>query len=1003
MGFLAADVMKIFLLAGALLGTVLVSQAQQHPQTRSHSRASGSAHAAAPAAHATDVAERHWVDSVYRTMTQNDRIAQLIFIRAYSRGDETAIAGVKKLISEKHVGGLVFFQGSPVAQAELTNTYQSLSKIPLFISMDAEWGLGMRLDSVINFPRQLTLGAVRDSTLVYRVGQAIGDQLRRLGVQIDFAPVVDINNNPDNPVINDRSYGEDKYRVARWGIQYMEGLQSTGVLACAKHFPGHGDTNTDSHKALPVINKTMAQLENLELYPFEQMVRAHVASVMVAHLEIPAIDKRPHRPTSLSYNAITRILREKMGFRGLVFTDALEMKGVSDYFRNGTAAVEALRAGDDILLLPENVDDCVRQVRKAIAARQLSWASIDARVKKVLAAKYHAGLARLRPVETEHLTEDLNAGTMALVEDLYRRALTVLNNENHILPLRENDSSRVALLGIGGDFSPLLESLRMHHRVDPYLFPAGGSAADAAALADTLKAKYGKLVIAVGGYSRFPAGNFGLGETAVGLARQLEEEMPSVTVVFGNPYAIKNFSHAPAVIAAYEDDSLMQSLAGNLLYEGFEPDGRLPVTVAPEFVFNDGLSSFGYTRAYVPHVTPQTVGVNDNLLYKVDSIARDGIAHKAYPGCEILAMKDGRIFYHKAFGTLSYDDPTPVDLRTIYDMASCTKICATTMACMRLYDEGKLRLDGTLGEYLPWLRGSDKAALKIRDVMMHQAGFMPDFPYLELMLTDGVHPNPAIFHTVRDSVYSVRVAEHMYMNKAYEDTLMMEIRDGKLGKRHRYVYSDIDFQLMGYIVSAITGLPLDEYVKQTFYDPIGMDASGFLPRERYPLDRIAPTECEQVFRLQCLHGDVHDPRAAMFGGVAGHAGLFSDAYDLAALMKMMLQGGSFDGRQYIKPATIKLFTSYQSDISRRGIGFDKPEKEPDGGYPYPSKYASPETFGHTGYTGTCVWVDPKYHFVYIFLSNRVNPDGGSNLKLSHMEIRGKIQDALYTAMGVAQP
>lgn len=946
--------------------------------------------------------EKHWVDSVYRRMTPDDRIAQLIFIRAYSHDNPAQIARVRSLITEKHVGGLVFFQGSPVEQAKLTNEYQSITKIPLFISMDAEWGLGMRLDSVINFPRQLTLGAVRDSTLIYRVGQAIGDQCRRIGVQINFGPVVDINNNPENPVINDRSYGENKYRVARWGIEYMKGVQSTGVLACAKHFPGHGDTNVDSHKALPVITKNMNQLENLEFYPFRQIVTAGVASVMVAHLEIPAIDKRPHRPTSLSYNAITRILREKMGFKGLVITDALEMKGVSDYFRHGTAAVEALRAGDDILLLPDNIQDCITAVRKAIATHKLSWGIINARARKVLAAKYRAGLNHLEPVNTDNLTEDLNQGTLALVKEIYAKALTVLNNENHILPLREKDTSRIAVLAVGGDASALVSAVRMHHAVDAFSFSGSGSAEDAAAIADTLKTNYDKVIIAIGGYNRYPADNFGLGESGIQLACQLEEEMRSVTVVLGNPYAIRNFRHAPALIAAYEDDSLMQQLSADLLFEAFEPDGKLPVTVAPEFAFDAGLSSFGYQKAYIPYVKPASVQVNDNLLYKVDSIARVGVAGGAYPGCEVLGMKDGKIFYHKAFGNLSHDGQIPVSRNTIYDMASCTKICATTLACMRLYDEGRLKLDGTLGEYLPWLRGTDKVPLKIKDVMLHQAGFMPDFPYLDLMLTDKVHPNPTIFHSVRDSTYSVRVAEHMYMNKTYEDTLKMEIRNGKLGRRHHYVYSDIDFQLMGYIVTAITGLPLNEYVKRAFYDPIGLDATGFLPRESFPLDRIAPTECEKVFRLQCLHGDVHDPRAAMFGGVAGHAGLFSDAYDLSALMHMLLDSGRFDGRQYIKPSTIRLFTSYQSDVSRRGIGFDKPEKKHDSGYPYPSKYASPETFGHTGYTGTCIWVDPKYKFVYVFLSNRVNPNGGANLNLYRLEIRGKIQDALYAAMGVAE-
>lgn len=993
--------MKKVSLLSALLISFTIMGVAQHRESGSHIDKKGQLKHHAGVSYAAR--ENHWVDSVFKSLTPEDRIAQLIFIRAYSTGDTANVNQVTNLIQQKHVGGLVFFQGSPVAQADFTNRYQAMSRVPLFISQDAEWGLGMRLDSVVNFPKQLTMGAVRDGRLIYKVGKAIGEQCKRIGVQIDFAPVVDINDNPENPVINDRSFGENKNVVAQWGIEYMKGLQSTGILACAKHFPGHGDTKVDSHKALPVVNKTMSQLENLEIYPFKEMIKAGVASVMVAHLHIPAIDKRPNRPTSLSHNAVTNILKHQLGFKGLVFTDALDMKGVSDYFENGNAGVQAMIAGDDIMLLPQNVDDCITGIEEAIRQHKLSWETIDTRVKKVLRAKYHAGLNDWQPVNTENLTSDLNAQTLPLVHELYKNALTVLNNENYILPLGKDDTSRIALLNVGGAQGAFFNSLKKFHSIDSFNFNGNESYDDAAALANQIQHHYDKLIIAIGNYNRFPENNFGISPSEVSIVKQMQHEMPAVTVVFGNPYAIKNFCHGPAMVAAYEDDSIAQQIAGDLLFQSFDPKGRLPVTVCPEFHFNLGLRSFEYKKAYLPSVEPMDVGVDASLLNRVDSIANDGIAKGAYPGCEVLAMKDGKIFYYKGFGYLSYDKKVPVEQGTIYDMASCTKICATTMACMRLYDEGKLKLNGTLGEYLPWLLGSDKAPLTIKNVMLHQAGFEPDFPYLGLMLTDGVHPNPDIFHTVRDSLYSIRVAENMYMNKYYEDTLNMEIRNDKLGKQHNYVYSDIDFQVMGYIVEGLTGLPLNEYVKRTFYDKIGMTSTGFLPRERYPLDRIAPTECEKVFRLQCLHGDVHDPRAAMFGGVAGHAGLFSDAYDLAALMQMTLNGGTFDGVRYIRPSTIKLFTSYQSDISRRGIGFDKPAKDQSKfNYPYPAKYASPETYGHLGYTGTAVWVDPKYKFVYIFLCNRVNPDGGANTKLEDMNIRGKIMDAFYTAMGVGK-
>lgn len=941
-----------------------------------------------------------WADSVLKELSPEERIAQLIFVRAFSNKGADHIRAVERLVRDWKVGGLVFFQGGPVRQAALTNHYQAISKVPLFISIDGEWGLGMRLDSVVDFPPQLLMGALQDSSLVYAVGEAIGEQCRRIGVQINFAPVVDVNNNPDNPVINDRSFGEDKYRVAHLGIAYMKGMQSTGVLACAKHFPGHGDTNVDSHKALPEIDKSMAQLRSLELYPFQEMINAGVASIMVAHLQIPAIEKRSHRPTSLSAAAINRLLRHDMGFNGLVFTDALEMKGVADYFPDGSAVVEALIAGDDICLLPEDVGDCITKVKAAIAQRRLSWSTINAKVRKVLVAKYNAGLGNWQPIETAGLAEDLNRQTMALNRELYVNALTVLKNENYLLPFRTGDTLQAAVLDIGGQ-DAFVRALQHYRPMDRFSFSDNDSPTDAAALATRLKKNYDKLIIAVGGYNRYPARHFGLSETVLQLLQQLQEEMPTVTVAFGNPYAMKYFCHGPAMVAAYTGDTLMQQVAADLLFGAFDPSGKLPVTVCPELSYGMGLHDFSYTRAYLPYVLPSTLQVNERYLRQADSIARDGIARGAYPGCEILAMRHGKIFYHKAFGHLSYDKKIPVDRNTIYDMASCTKICATTISCMQLYDQGKLALNGTLGQYLPFLRGSDKAGLSVRDIMLHQAGFVAWIPFYRETLTDKVHPSQAIYRNIRDSQFSVRVAEDMYMRRDYLDTMFAEIRNSRLGRRHNYIYSDNDFILMGRVVEQLSGLPLDAYVKRHFYDPIGLLSTGFHPRERYPLNRIAPTECEAYFRLQCLHGDVHDPGAAMFGGVAGHAGLFSDAYDLAALMQMLLNGGTFAGVRYLDSATIRLFTSYQSDISRRGIGWDKPEPDRSKfSYSYPSKYCSPETFGHTGYTGTCVWVDPKYDFVYIFLSNRVNPDGGTNLKLSHLEIRGKIQDAFYLAMGV---
>lgn len=991
--------MKFFFLSA---GLSIACFGSLHSQQRLHRKTMHSSAAKMNHGHHFSAAN-HWVDSVFRTLNPEQRIAQLIFVRAHSNLGADHVQHVRDLIDTYDVGGLVFFQGGPVRQALLTNEYQALSKTPLFISMDAEWGLGMRLDSVRSFPRQLTLGAMSNNSLVYEMGRSIGLQCKRMGVQINFAPVVDINNNPENPVINDRSFGESKYRVARWGLQYVRGLQSTGVLACAKHFPGHGDTNVDSHEALPVISKSLHQLSSLEWYPFRQMIRAHVASVMVAHLHIPSIDPRLHRPTSLSHNAITNILEHQLGFHGLVITDALEMKGVSDYFKNGTAAAEALRAGADILLLPESVPQAIQAIQQDIQERKISWASINQRVRKVLMAKYRAGLASWHPIDTVGLTESLNQGIEAFNEQVYRKAVTVLANENYLLPIRQADTSRIAFVSAGSlPDTSFTNAFRQWHGVDAFHFDPSESFAQAGALADSLKARYGKVIIGVGPYNRYPENQFGLSDPEISLIQQLQEEMPSITIAFGNPYAIKYFPNAPALIAAYDADSLMQHTVASLIFERFEPQGTLPVSVSPMYSFGSGLKNFQYQKAYLPMVEPAQLHLHTAPLAEVDSIAADGVAKGAYPGCVVLAMKNGKIFYQKAFGHLTYTDPAPLSTSTIYDMASVTKVCATTLACMRLYDQHKLNINKTLGYYLPYLRGSDKAGLRIRDVMLHQAGFVAWIPFYKYTLIDSVHPNPDIYHSYRDTLYSVRVAEHLYMNRHYLDTMLQEIRDSKLGPPHKYVYSDNDFITMGQIVQHISGMTLDQYVKKYFYDPMGLVSTGFKPRERYPLREIAPTECEKYFRLQCIHGDVHDPGSAMFGGVAGHAGLFSDAYDLGAIMQMLLNGGTLNEVRYLKASTIRYFTAYHSTISRRGYGFDKPEKDRSkAAEPYPCISSSPATFGHLGFTGTCVWADPKYKLVYVFLSNRVNPMGGENLKLSEMDIRGKIMEAFYHAIGVA--
>jgi beta-glucosidase-like glycosyl hydrolase/CubicO group peptidase (beta-lactamase class C family) len=927
-----------------------------------------------------------WVDSVFKSLSKEEKIAQLMVVRAHSNLGPEHAAKVVEEVSKYNVGALCFFQGGPVRQANLTNYYQSIAKTPLMITIDGEWGLGMRLDSVIKFPYQLTLGAINDDKIVYQMGQAVGEQMKRIGVHVNFAPVVDVNNNPDNPVIGYRSFGEDKFKVARFGVAYMKGMQDAGIMACAKHFPGHGDVNVDSHLDLPVINKSIEQLDSLELYPFRQLFNNGVGSVMIAHLSIPAIDTTEHLPTSLSRNNVHELLQDKLGFKGLSFTDALEMKGVSKYFPGGEAAVLALIAVNDMLCLPEDVPAAIDAIQTAIKQKRLKWKDIDGKVKKVLLAKYNLGLNKAQVVDTTNLLADLNAKTDNIRKQVARSSVTVMNNKTGFFPMFHR--GEIAYVGIGADSTDMGKRMKEEMHADVYYLNYKDSTDRTAVLLDSIRSgKYEKLIIGIHNINTRPAKNYGISVSSLALWDSLQSNN-TATFVFGNVYAAANFCNAANLVAMHQDDDITQHTAVDFLEGKIAARGTLPVTVC-EIPYGSGV----VIRRFLP------VGTAPAWL-AIDSIVNDGLAKKAFPGCEVLAVQNGEIKYHKAFGHIEFDPRSlPITLESIYDLASVTKISATTVSLMKLYEQGKIGLDNTLGDYLPFTRGTDKAGLKIREVLLHQAGLNPYISfYNETIDPQTKMPSPEFYSDKRDSFFTIPVARNVWLRRDWNDTMLKRIVQSKLGPTPKYVYSDNDFILLGKVVEAVSGMPLDQFAQKTFYNPLGMTTTGFKPWQRFGLERTVPTEEDKYFRRQLLRGYVHDEGAAMFGGVSGHAGLFSNAYDLSLLYQMLLNGGELNGERYLKPETIKLFTAYSSDISRRGLGFDKPEKDNAGrAEPYPSVLASPSTFGHTGFTGTCVWVDPQSKLVYIFLSNRVYNTRDNNL-LGKMNIRGKIQDAIYKAL-----
>ncbi len=940
-----------------------------------------------------------WVDSVFRSLSKDEKIAQLMVVRAHSNLGQDHIDKVTKDIKKYNIGALCFFQGGPVRQANLTNAYQRMAKTPLMITIDGEWGLGMRLDSVTKFPYQLTLGALSDESIVYKMGLAVGEQCRRIGVQVNYAPVVDINNNPKNPVIGYRSFGEDRYKVTQLAIAYMKGMQDAGIMACAKHFPGHGDVDVDSHFDLPVVNKSIAQLNKMELVPFKALIEAGVGSIMTAHLSIPSIDNAPNRASSISKNTVTGLLKDSLGFKGLTFTDALEMKGVTKYFPGGTISVEALIAGNDMLCLPESVPGAIAAVKKAIKRKKLSWAEIDSKVKKVLQAKYELGLNERRIIETENLLEDLNAKTNEIRYEAAKHSLTLLSRGNINsqgvvntgIPIIPDGKKKLAYVAIGvKELNAFGKRLKEDLDADVFFFPYNEEVAVSDSILKTIgENHYDAVITGIHNFNNRPANNYQISASAIELWKKLNT-IKTISFVFGNVLAAENFCDANTLVASYQDDDITQQAAADLLEGKIVSMGRLPVSIC-DYDYGSGIVHGG--------IKPVKKSLVKNKLDSIDAIVYDAIEKKAFPGCVVLAVHNGKIMYNKAFGTYEYGNDKAISLESIFDLASLTKISATTLSVMKLFEEGKLDLKKRLGHYLPVVRGTNKASLQIEDILLHEAGLVPFITfYRETIDTASGIPNPKIYSDRPKPGFTIRVAENIYLRNDWEDTIMNRILKSPLSAKGKYVYSDNDFIFLGKVVEAISGMPLNEYVEKTFYRKMAMRTTGFKPRNEFELDKIVPTEIEPHFRRQLIRGDVHDEGASLFGGVAGHAGLFSDAYDLAMLYQMLLNKGEFNGERYFKESTIKLFTSYQSSNSRRGFGFDKPEKDnvkrPE---PYPSLSASPQTFGHTGFTGTCVWVDPKYQLVYIFLSNRVNPTR-DNPRFGQMNIRPRIQETLYSAV-----
>ncbi|MBR7722211.1 glycoside hydrolase family 3 N-terminal domain-containing protein [Hymenobacter properus] len=948
-------------------------------------------------------AEVAWVDSVFNSLTPEQRLGQFFMVAAYSNKDRSHVERIERLVRNQNIGGVMFMQGGPKRQALMANRLQAAAKVPLLMAMDAEWGLDMRLDSSAHFAKQMTLGAMDDPKYVYQMGQDIARKMRALGVHIDFAPVLDVNSNPGNPVIGNRSFGEDQNRVATLGSQYLKGLQDNKVMAVAKHFPGHGDTDTDSHVALPVINTDLARLTKVDLVPFQQSFEDGIMGVMVAHLYMPLFDTTNAKTTTLSRALVTDLLKDKMGFKGLVFTDALNMKSVSKLYKDGELDAMALAAGNDILLFSEDVPSALLRIREAVAAGTLRQEDLDLRVKKILRAKYWAGLANYKPVNLATLRDSLNLPkSKVLAQEIFEHAVTVVKNEDKLLPFQRLDTLRMAAITIGTQPEGPYATIFNKYQPGPvYAVPDRYAPDSTFARIGSRLNGYNVVVVSLHAMNNTPSHNYGIGDGALKFIKQLQanKRFKTVVVAMGNAYSLKFLEGARTLVCGYEDHYAAQIVVPQVLFGALPARGKLPVTVSPTMPVATGIATPDLHR--LRYAVPESQGLSSRVLAQIDNIALESQTYAAAPGCQVLVAKNGTVVFDQSYGYCTYDESQPVTSSTLYDLASVTKVAGTLQAVMYLKDQGKLNIEEKVSAYLPELARTNKREMTIRDVLLHQAGLKPGIPTWERTMRDG-QLKPTFYASIRSDDFPNEVAPGEYSTKAADDSVWAwTMRSSLLPKvkgRYPTEYSDLSFIVMKRVCEKILNQPIENFLEANFYRPLGLGSMTYNPLQRFPKSCIAPTEKDTYYRREQLQGTVHDQTAALVGGVGGHAGLFATANDLAVLMQMNLQNGNYGGTRYFQNPVVSEFARPQNG-GRRGLGWDHGDpSKPEG----PTSNLSPaSTFGHTGFTGTCVWMDPDNQILYVFLSNRVYPDAGNN-KLRQYNIRTRIHEVIYKSLAAEQ-
>ena len=940
-------------------------------------------------------AQEKWVDSILNSMTIDQKMGQLFMIQAYSNLDTVHENKIKEMIQKYHVGNLIFMQGTPSKQVQLTNTYQSLSKIPLMIGFDGEWGLDMRLQNTYKFPWNMTLGAIQDNTLIRKFGEHLGRHAKRVGIHVNFAPVVDINTNPLNPIIGNRSFGEDKQNVTQKAIAFSQGMQSEGVLANAKHFPGHGDTATDSHLKLPVLTFDRQRLDSVELYPYKRVFDAGMASVMTAHLSIPVLESNPKLPTSLSSRVVTDLLKEELGFLGLIFTDGLNMKGAADYSSSAEIDLAAVLAGNDVLLIPQDVPATISLMKNSIQTGVLSPERIDESVRKILLAKYKVGLHFHKPIDTLNLVKDLNTiEDEVLHRELVKNSITIIKNKKNILPIEDlKKHKKIAYVALGDDtgdqFLDALAKYSKIHKVDSNNLNE---------VIDTLE-DFDLVVVGFHKSNAHPWKPYEFSNQELVWLHEIARKNKTILAVFASPYSllnIKSFTNLEAVLVAYQNSEIAQEITAQTIFGAIEATGKLPVSIKNEFPVGTGIITKSLQR--LQYSIPEAVGMSSKKLARIDSVATVVLEEKMSPGLQVLVARKGVVVYEKSFGYHTDKKKNPVKNSDVYDVASLTKILASLPMLIKAEEEKKIALSSSVRKIAPRFKKSNKDTVTVQEILSHYGQLKAWIPFYKLTQDSITNKNLKKFYRAKKTKkFTIKVAEDLFLNSSYKDSIYKYIRDAEQREKPGYKYSDLGYYIFKEALEKRYKKDLNVLVDDEFYEPLGANRMSYLPLAKFDKLSIVPSEKDSYFRHQLLHGYVHDMGAAMLGGVGGHAGLFANSNDVAKMMQLYLQKGYYGGKRYFKAATFDKFNKrYYSDKKvRRGLGFDKPQL--DSTIMATCGCVSDESFGHSGFTGAYTWADPVSGILYVFLSNRVFPTM-ENYGLVDQDIRTKIQQIIQEAI-----